>query len=506
MGQVDKLNPGDMPDFDGPLQMAHKALIEPGRDLATKHVIIISDGDPGLANNQILAQMKKDKITISTVGVATHGAPQSQALASIAQATGGRFYNVTNPNMLPAVYIKETRLVSQSFLYEKKFQPQVLFQGRTDREPEGHAPTLRIRAHQPQVRSARRNPNRVAQVDGRHDVSDPGLLALRPGQVGGFHQRRPQQEGTGGTWDRDWVDSEMYVKFWEQVIDWSLRPTESKNLVVEPRYSTSEGKIKIVVDARDEKGQGQLGVLLRGKVSTPTGKDEGLGKTDLKFTQTNSGVYEAEVKAEEAGSYFVNVQAYRMVNKKDKDGKDVPGPDGKPLKVEEAYDSARSGVTVPYSPEYADLETNTKLLEDLRAMTDGQTYADDAKELTAAVNSNELFRRPPATYKNVQPVWYWLVFLAAVGLLFDVGVRRISVELGGVVTAATAVWDRLRVRAGRPPRLCRNSSIDCERGKRRSARLSKRAGPRPPSASTPMRRRQRPHRLRAPMKPRGQHP
>ncbi len=438
MGQVDKLTPGDMPDFDGPLQMAHKALMEPGKDLATKHVIIISDGDPALSNNQILTQMKKDKITISTVGVATHGAPQSQALASISQATGGRFYNVTNPNMLPAVYIKETRLVSQSFVYDKKFNVDVRFQGGPAAKlPEKLPPLYGFVRTSPKAGPLVEVPLETQKLTA--DMTFPILAYWHYGlgkSVAFTSDARSQKDRR--TWDRDWADSDIYDQFWEQVIDWCCAPTESKNLVVEPRYVTSEGKIKILVDARDDKGQGALGLLLRGKVSTPTGKDEGVGKTDLKFTQTNSGVYEAEVKAEEAGSYFVNVQAYRKVKKKDKDGNMV--------EVEEAYDSARSGVTVPYSPEYADLETNTKLLEDLRAMTDGQTYADDAKDLSAAVSHNELFRRPPATYKNVQPVWYWLVFLAAVGLLFDVGVRRISVELGGVVTAVTAVWDRLRGR------------------------------------------------------------
>src|SRR5262249_53464595 len=88
------------------------------------HVIIISDGDPGQNNKQLLAQMKRDKVTVSTVGVATHGLPQDQAMADIARLTGGRYHKVTNPNMLPAVYIKETRLVSQSFVYEKRFQPK----------------------------------------------------------------------------------------------------------------------------------------------------------------------------------------------------------------------------------------------------------------------------------------------------------------------------------------------------------------------------------------------
>src|SRR5437899_1833398 len=56
LGMVDRMIPGDMPDFDGPLKMAHDSLTESVRQLANKHVIIISDGDPLLSNTQLLSR------------------------------------------------------------------------------------------------------------------------------------------------------------------------------------------------------------------------------------------------------------------------------------------------------------------------------------------------------------------------------------------------------------------------------------------------------------------
>src|SRR5262249_33990231 len=120
LGLVDSMTPGDMPDFDPHLKLAHDALIEPARGLATKHVIIISDGDPQLNNPGRLTQMKQDKVTVTTVGVATPGAAQDQALKTISDATAGRFHSVTDPSQLPAIYIKEIRLVSRSFVAENK--------------------------------------------------------------------------------------------------------------------------------------------------------------------------------------------------------------------------------------------------------------------------------------------------------------------------------------------------------------------------------------------------
>ena len=122
----------------------------------------------------------------------------------------------------------------------------------------------------------------------------------------------------------------------------------------------------------------------------------------LKFEQKNSGLYEAEFKADEAGSYFVNAQARRTV-KTVKDGKE---------EVHEENDSVRAGVTVPYSPEFADMESNAPLLERLRAVTGGSTFDDNDEKLAQAAAGGEVFRRTGlAPSRNSQPIWYWLLLL-----------------------------------------------------------------------------------------------
>src|SRR5262249_19843597 len=105
------------------------ALNEPSRNLATKHVIIISDGDPQLSNTPLLAKMKRNKTTVTTVGVATHGAPYDASLESIAKGTGGRFYKVMSARQLPAIYTKEPRFVTELFLFERRFHPPLFLKG-----------------------------------------------------------------------------------------------------------------------------------------------------------------------------------------------------------------------------------------------------------------------------------------------------------------------------------------------------------------------------------------
>ena len=109
-------------------------------------------------------------------------------------------------------------------------------------------------------------------------------------------------------------------------------------------------------------------------------------------------------------------------------------------------DSRRTGVTISYSPEFADLETNTGLLKTLARITGGEVYSEDPKALAELAASGRLYRNAPEGTRALLPLWYWLVFLAAAGLLFDVGVRRVSLEPAEVRRAAERTWARVRKR------------------------------------------------------------
>jgi uncharacterized membrane protein len=430
LAQIDKMTPGDMPDFDPSLKMAHQALIDPKKDLATKHVIIISDGDPQYTP-PILAAMKSDKVTVTTVGVACHGQNEDQKMAVIAKSTGGRAYSVKDPRQLPAIYIKESRLVSQSFLHEKPFAPIVRFRsGPTDGLP-ARVPDLggfvRTTAKDsPLVEIAMQTPRFADQefpllaywhyglgkaVAFTSDAGDPKFWSRAWTQQGG---------GQGG----------MYGKFWEQILDWSLRPTESGRLNLTTEFR--DGKIHILVDARTDDGKPDIHLKLRGGITAPKSKEDNPGtRRELRFVQTNSGQYEAEIKAEEEGSYFLNVQAVRIKKEKGRE-------------IEEAMDSVRAGVTVPYSPEYAEMTSNTPLLERLRELSGGRRYEEDEDLLSATARIGSVFRSAPERVKSLLPLWYWLVFLSAVLLVSDVAVRRLAFDPQRIAERSRYLWARLR--------------------------------------------------------------
>jgi uncharacterized membrane protein len=434
LGLVDRMMPGDMPEMDTALKMAYDALTDPARGLATKHVIIISDGDPVQSNKNILRQMKEKKVTVTTVGVATHGAPMDQALKAISDATGGRFYKVNHPKALPAIYIKETRLVSQSFIDERRFVPQLVYKaGPTDKLPDNLNPLYGYVRTTPKESPLVEMPILAPQV-GEQQFPILAYWHYGLGKSVAFTSDA-RSLPTRPAWDRDWAGSEMYKKFWEQVVDWALRPVETGRLTMTSEYR--DGRVKVTVEARDDNNRPLVNLNLRGGVSPPGGAVDDARKLELRFEQKNSGTYEAEFKAEEAGSYFINAQATRLA-KVIKDGKEV--------EVQEGADSIRGGVTIPYSPEFSDLESNTALLERVRGLTGGKTFADDDQALAEAARAGEAFRPGLPHFKNLQPIWYWLVFLTAVGLFFDVAVRRIAVDPLAVAAATERVWERLRGR------------------------------------------------------------
>ena len=55
----------------------------------------------------------------------THGPGAIQQMKAVALATGGRSYNVTKATELPGIYMKETRLISKSYVYNQKFTPEL---------------------------------------------------------------------------------------------------------------------------------------------------------------------------------------------------------------------------------------------------------------------------------------------------------------------------------------------------------------------------------------------
>jgi hypothetical protein len=477
--------PGDMMDFDPFLRAAHDTLADEKHGLAVKHTIVISDGDPQLnaPGLRALADMKAGNISCTTVGVATHSAAEDTKLKRIADGAAipkgenqGMYYKVKSPDDLPAIYMRESRRVSQSFLYTQQFRPKLILRSGATDKLDDPLPDLYgfVRTTMKASPLAEMHVEGPKTFDQRFPVLATWQYGL--GRSAAFTSDARTIPGTRRAgWDRDWAGSEIYLKFWEQVVAWAMRGLETDRLVLTTEYR--EGKVRVVVEARDDNNRPLTDLKLEGKVSSPGGLQDGKPQIELKFEQRAGGYYEAEFKAEEAGSYIVNAQARQRAQaytgrfrpglpmtvterdgqlqladgtivRREPDGKLLYADDGTPVKIEEeaerVVDSRRSGVTISYSPEFADLETNSAVLKNLARITGGQVYAEDPQALRELAASGELYRTAPEGTRALLPLWYWLVLIVGVGLLLDVGVRRISLEPAEVRLAASRAWTRVR--------------------------------------------------------------
>ncbi len=452
LARLDALTPGDMPDFDPFLVAAYDTLSDPKYNLSVKHSIVISDGDPNYSGpgQKAVAAMAAAGITCTTVGVATHGVNEDAKLKSIAEGTNdgdgkkGNFYKVTNPDQLPGIYIKESRRVSQSFISKEAFTPE-----RT--AAAGSAEALAPGLPQPLPRlygfvrtTLKQNVLVNMSLKGPSPYPDqefPLLASWRYGlgkAVAFTADARTQPDGAKQYWDKDWAASEVYRKFWEQVVNWVMREPERGKLTLVTEYR--DGRVRVTADVRDEKDRPVGGVTLKGAVTTPKPLGPGEKSPAVEFRPKGGGLYEAEFAADEAGSYFLNVNALTPL--KNAAGNTVLNPDGSAQMT--AVDAGRAGVTVPYSPEFADLESNTPLMKRLADITGGSFHTEADDDLRQMLADGHLFRDPPASTRALLPFWFWLVFAAAVLLVFDVGVRRIALEWKEVAAGATTAWTRLR--------------------------------------------------------------
>ena len=437
LGKVDGMTPGDMPDFDPFLTSAVDTLITPEYALAVKHTILISDGDPAYGPNGIAAVklMADNGVTCTTVGVATHSASLSTRMKGIALGTRdgrgqpGSYYEPKNPDELPSIYIKESRRISQSFIYDKPFAPQLRLRGGLAEGFSDPLPTLRgfVRT------TIKNSPLVQMRIEGPAINEDLRFPVLATGQYGlgksvAFtSDARTQPSGGIVGWDKDWVQSDLYKKFWEQTVNWAMRAAEKGRMTIATEHK--DGRVRVVVDARDEKDRPVNGLDLKAKVGLPKQLAAGEKVPELSFRRKGPGQYEAEFSAEEAGTYFVRVEGYQA---------------GSGGKAGTLFDASRAGVTVPYSPEYADLESNTNLMKRLAEATGGNFYTDDPKELETLAASGTLFREAPKVARSLLPFWFWLVFAAGLLFLFDVGIRRVAIEWAEVQNTATRTWSKLR--------------------------------------------------------------
>ncbi len=420
---IDRMQPSDMLDFGPSLQMALTSL-RGVKDAMTRHIIVISDGDPAKPTNSLLGQLASNKITVTTVLTAAHGNdPNSQAtMKDMARLTKGRFYNVTTPKTLPRIYQQEIRLIARPLIFEKPAAWPITLDHNSE-------PIAGVAEGMPPI-----NGLVLTQVKPSELVDVPLRSPLPSGQMNpvlahwtyGLGRSVAFTSDAGRRWASAWPTWEGYAAFWSQVVRWSLRPVDKGNLSLTLRRE--DGQIKVVVDALDKDDRFLNFLQVRGNVVTPD-----LKRAPVELAQVAPGRYEGTIPdAEARGNYFVNLG--------------YTAPDG-------AAGLVSSGVSVPYSDEYRELQWNPSTLEAIATATDGKVLAwrsrrDGPIDPRLTAEDSDVFRRDPSLPppRHFRDLWPNLLWLASLVFLADVAVRRVAPDFARMRRFLVTLLGKLRGR------------------------------------------------------------
>ncbi len=421
--KINSSEPGDMPSFAGTMKMGFDELIK--SDAATRHMIIISDGDPQPPPPALLQQYIDNSISVSMVAVFPHRPEDVAIMRQVATATGGRFYFPEDPNELPSIFIKESKTIKRSLIHEKEFTPLVempspILKGISEMLPlHGYVlATTKPRAEQILVTQG--EPGKEGG-----DEIDPILAKWRYG----LGTTAAFTSDLGTKWGREWMEWEKYRPFLKQLLLEVGRVRQQGFLRMNTHLDGGEGVV-IVEDFHPEENFLDLQMA----VTDARGKAE-----VIPMKQIAPRRYQAKLPLWGKGRYLISVEG-------------TGG--GRTERINGSW-------IVSYSPEYLRFRSNPKVLEEIAARTGG-------KVLSADPEHSGIFTEDRRERRTTSPIFDWLLMALVCLIPFDVAIRRIQIDwalirswftlrrkrgpatetLGSLLERKQAVGERLESRRG----------------------------------------------------------
>ncbi len=388
--QIAGMNQGDLPSFEGVMNIAHQGLKNSTANL--KHMIVFSDGDPNAPTQGLMNSIVADRITVSTVLISGHAGPER--MQWIADQGKGRFYDVASPNDLPQIFIKETAVILKSAIYEDPFKPQLRSMSELVRgiAAANYPPLLGYVATTPKPR---------AEIPLWTDKGDPLLAHWQYG----LGRAVAFTSDAKAKWAKNWLNWGQYQQFWTQIAQWSLRRLENSDFTTDVSVDNGEGHVS--VDTLDDQGNYSNNKELVANVVSPKGE-----KLTIPVQQTGPGHYEGNFPTKEVGSYMINL---------------LERKDGQVLS------SQPFGASVNYSPEFNSTEPNLNLLRRIAESGGGRILDPDNPA------DNTYLHNRQRTYQP-RDLWDWLLKFAVLLFPLDVAVRRIQLDRDEMERA----WRKLR--------------------------------------------------------------
>lgn len=362
---IGTIRPGGGTAFYSPLQAAYNALKD--ADAQLKHVIFLTDGEPGDSGyDLIVRQMADAGITLTTVAVGD-GA-NVQLLHQLATLGNGRAYAAGQFDNVPKIFTKETMLVAGSYVQNRVFTP-IIYEESALTAFEGFPQLTGYLA-------TKEKP--LAHVTLMSDREEPVLAWW---QYGAGRVLAWTSDAKGG-WTSSFLAWQEASTFFSGMVSFALPNQEHKGEV-----ALLDGKVRYTAPEGSGSAATSLTAIL------PGGEE-----VNLPMAEVSPDVYEAALDTSAQGAYALRVlQTHADGTATTQDG----------------------GGVVRYSAEY-DLRAakSDEALQLLTATTGGR-MVDTAQEL---LSSRSQAHR--AKYDLTTP----LLIAALVLFVLDVAVRRFAWE------------------------------------------------------------------------------
>lgn len=453
-GEYEKLVPkinaaqiGDMPSFATTMSMGLRGL--KASDAATKHMIIISDGDPSPPPPDLVNDFISSKVSVSMVAIHPHGGQDISKMRAIAGVTGGRYYFPKDPNQLPSIFIKESKTLRRSMIQNETVTPEAGFPsavlGGIETMPPLHGYVLTT--VRPEAESILNTPPK----EGGEGEIDPILAKWNYG----LGAAAAFTSDLSPNWGRDWMEWDRHRPLLGQLLTEISRVRREGHLRLWSYTDGNEG-VLVVEDFHPDETGGVSFLEVKATVSGPRERNE-----TIALKQVGPRRYQARLPLWGRGRYQVM----------------AVGADG------QREDQAVGGFIVPYSPEYLRFRSNPIVLNEIREKTGGVNLAEipDNAERAETIYG----RRTPR--QSSRPVFDWFVIALACLVPLDVAVRRIQPDFAALLNRLGFGERRKESTETMGALLERKQAVDTELEARREER------PMPVSASLPPRaRRPRP--------------
>ena len=371
---------GDMPSFVNTMRLGLKGLKE--SDASTKHMIIISDGDPQPPAPKLISEFQKNKVSVSMVAIFPHGGRDISTMRAIAGATGGRYYFPSDPNQLPSIFIKESKTLKRSMIQNETFVPEVGMISPVLKGIERIPPLFGyvLTTIKPRAEGVLNAPEKK-EAEGE---IDPVLSFWRYG----LGTTAAFTSDLSPNWGKDWVNWDHYQAFVKQLMIKISRVQKQDHLKLWSHVTGNKATI-MVEDFHPE--ESFLNVAAR--IAGPHDRKE-----TVVLKQVSPRRYQAEVPLWGKGRYQVTALG----------------------KSGEREDHANGGFIVPYSPEFLRFRSNPIVLEEIAQKTGGQRLD--------PVNATDVIygRRDPKQSSN--PVFDWFLMALAILVPLDVAIRRVQLD------------------------------------------------------------------------------